>query len=81
MRSVAWGVALLWGGEVATTILNFSPAWNGRTGQDVAIHRLSPREAKAGLSDGMQSTQCRPANSGLNTTTDLIEVGKVATGQ
>jgi hypothetical protein len=27
MRSVAWGAALLWGGEVATTILNFSPAW------------------------------------------------------
>ncbi len=27
MRSVAWGAALLWGGEVVVTILNFSPAW------------------------------------------------------
>jgi hypothetical protein len=27
MRSVAWGAALLWGGEVMTTILNFSPTW------------------------------------------------------
>jgi hypothetical protein len=27
MRPVAWGAALLWGGEVAATILNFSPAW------------------------------------------------------
>ena len=27
MPSVAWGAALLWGGEVVATILNFSPAW------------------------------------------------------
>jgi hypothetical protein len=27
MRSVLWGAAVLWGGEVITTILNFSPAW------------------------------------------------------
>jgi hypothetical protein len=27
MRSVFWGAALLWGGEVIATILNFSPAW------------------------------------------------------
>lgn len=27
MRSVFWGAALLWGGEVITTILNFSPTW------------------------------------------------------
>ena len=27
MRPVVWGAALLWGGEVAVTILNFSPAW------------------------------------------------------
>jgi hypothetical protein len=27
MRSVFWGAALLWGGEVMTTILNFSPTW------------------------------------------------------
>jgi hypothetical protein len=27
MRSVVWAAALLWGGEVAATILNFSLAW------------------------------------------------------
>jgi hypothetical protein len=27
MRPVVWGAALLWGGEVAATILNFNPAW------------------------------------------------------
>jgi hypothetical protein len=27
MRSVAWGAVVLWGGEVAVTILNFSTAW------------------------------------------------------
>jgi hypothetical protein len=27
MRSVVWGAALLWGGEVITTILNFNPTW------------------------------------------------------
>jgi hypothetical protein len=27
MRPVAWGAAVLWGGEIVTTILNFSPAW------------------------------------------------------
>ena len=27
MRSVAWGAAVLWGGEITVTILNFNPAW------------------------------------------------------
>jgi hypothetical protein len=27
MRSVFWGAALLWGGQVVATVLNFSPAW------------------------------------------------------
>ena len=27
MRSVFWGAALLWSGQVITTILNFSPTW------------------------------------------------------
>jgi len=27
MRSVLWGAALLWGGEVIATTLNFSPMW------------------------------------------------------
>lgn len=27
MNSVLWGAALLWGGEVIVTILNFNPAW------------------------------------------------------
>ena len=27
MRSVLWGAALLWGGEVIATILNFNPMW------------------------------------------------------
>jgi hypothetical protein len=27
IRSLVWGAAVLWGGEIAATILNFSPAW------------------------------------------------------
>ena len=27
MRSVIWGAAVLWGGEIVVTILNFNPAW------------------------------------------------------
>jgi hypothetical protein len=27
MRSVLWGAAVLWGGEVIATFLNFSPSW------------------------------------------------------
>ncbi len=27
MRAVVWGAAVLWGGQVATTVLNFTPAW------------------------------------------------------
>ena len=37
MPSVVWGAAVLWGGEAAVTILNFSPAWKSSMTELVRI--------------------------------------------